>query len=42
MAQRPKEIAERALDALLGQIKQPDQFPCIQEFIECDLIEIGN
>lgn len=42
MAQRPKEIAERALDALLGQIKQPDHYPCIQEFIACDLIEIGN
>jgi len=42
MAQRPKEIAERALDALLGQIKQPDNFQCIQEFIDCDLIEIHN
>ena len=42
MAQRPKEIAERALDVLFGQIKQPDNFQHIQEFIDCDLIEINN
>ena len=42
MAQRPKEIAERALDVLFGQIKQPDNFQHIQEFVDCDLIEINN
>lgn len=42
MAQRPKEMGERALDIIFDQIKQPDNFPHVQEFIDCDLIEINH